>query len=172
MLDGLTDDEMNSFMEEHPTIVPVFEIDVLPAVEPYVANTIEHEAPYEPDLASIKDLQYARDALDHELAISQCVKASTLEDINLGSLAKTCIVKIVFAWSCNDMKSLDPQYYQHRIHLNTNVRRIQQGRYWMKPNYAARVNEEIDKLLRVRFIRPIKRATWLSPIMVVPKKNG
>ena len=42
----------------------------------------------------------------------------------------------------------------------------------MSPNYAAKVKEEIDKLLRVGFIRPVKQATWLSPIVVVPKKNG
>ena len=42
----------------------------------------------------------------------------------------------------------------------------------MNPNYAAEVKEEIDKLLRVGFIRPVKQATWLSPIVVVPKKNG
>ena len=41
----------------------------------------------------------------------------------------------------------------------------------MNPNYAAKVKEEIDKLLR-GFIRPVKQATWLSPIVVVPKKNG
>ena len=42
----------------------------------------------------------------------------------------------------------------------------------MNPNYAAKVKEEIDKLLRVSFIRPVKKATWLSPILIVPKKNG
>ena len=42
----------------------------------------------------------------------------------------------------------------------------------MNPNYAAKVKEEINKFLRVGFIRPIKKATWLSPIVVVPKKNG
>ena len=41
----------------------------------------------------------------------------------------------------------------------------------MNPNYAARVKEEIDKLLRIGFIRSVKKATWLSPIVVVPKKN-
>ena len=45
-------------------------------------------------------------------------------------------------------------------------------RYRMNPNYAAKVKEEIDKLLWVAFLRPVKRATWLSPIVVVPKKNG
>ena len=42
----------------------------------------------------------------------------------------------------------------------------------MNPNYAARVKEEIDKLFKTRFIRPVKQDTWLSPIVVVPKKNG
>ena len=42
----------------------------------------------------------------------------------------------------------------------------------MNPNYVARVKEEIDKLLRVEFIWPVKKATWLSLIVVVPKKNG
>jgi hypothetical protein len=48
---------------------------------------------------------------------------------------------------------------------------MQQWRYWLNPNYAAKGKEEIDKLLRVSFIRPVKSATWLSPIVVVPKKN-
>ena len=42
----------------------------------------------------------------------------------------------------------------------------------MNPNYAAKVKEEIDKLLRVGFIRLVKQATWLSPIVAVPKKYG
>ena len=41
----------------------------------------------------------------------------------------------------------------------------------MNPNYSAKVKEEIDKLLRVGFIRSVKRVTWLSHIVVVPKKN-
>ena len=41
--------------------------------------------------------------------------------------------------------------------------------YQLNPNYATKVKEEIDKILRVGFIRPVKRATWLSPMVVVPK---
>ena len=41
----------------------------------------------------------------------------------------------------------------------------------MNPNYTAKVKEEIYELLRVGFIRPVKRATWLSPIIIVAKKN-
>ena len=42
----------------------------------------------------------------------------------------------------------------------------------MNPNYVARVKEEIDKLLRVGFIQPVKQATWFSQIFVVLKKKN
>ena len=77
----------------------------------------------------------------------------------------------VFAWLHEDMEGLDPKFYQHQINLATNAKPVQIRRYWTNPNYAARVKEEIDKLLKIGFIRPVKRATWLSPIIVVPKKN-
>ena len=65
----------------------------------------------------------------------------------------------IFTWSYEDMRGLDPQLYQHQIHLSTDVKPIAQQRYRMNPNYAAKVKEEIDKLLRVGFIRPVKQAT-------------
>mgnify|MGYP000515287236 CR=1 FL=1 len=69
MLDGLADDEMNSFLDVHPTIIPLFKIDVLLAAEPYVANAIDHEASHELDPTSIKELQQACDTPNHKLAI-------------------------------------------------------------------------------------------------------
>jgi hypothetical protein len=44
--------------------------------------------------------------------------------------------------------------------------------YQLNPNYAAIVNHDIDKLLVVGFIKSVEEVTWLSPIVVVPKKNG
>ena len=49
---------------------------------------------------------------------------------------------------------------------------MQQRQYRLNPNYPLKVKEEIDKLLRAGFIRPVKKATCLSSIVVVPKKNG
>jgi hypothetical protein len=42
----------------------------------------------------------------------------------------------------------------------------------MNPYYAAMVKQDLDKLLITRFIVPVEEATWLLPIVVVPKKNG
>ena len=41
----------------------------------------------------------------------------------------------------------------------------------MNPDYVTKMKEEIDKLPWVGFIRPVECAMWLSPIIVVPKKN-
>ena len=70
------------------------------------------------------------------------------------------------------MKGLDLAFCQHQINLDKDAKPVQQRRYHLNPNYAIKVKEEIDKLLKVGFIRPVKKATWLSPIVVVPKKNG
>ena len=43
----------------------------------------------------------------------------------------------------------------------------------MNPNYAAKVKEEIDALLKAGFIAEVESSDdWLFPIVVVPKKNG
>ncbi len=42
----------------------------------------------------------------------------------------------------------------------------------MNPNYAAAVKQNINKLLTIGFIQPVEKVTWLSPIVVVPNKNG
>jgi hypothetical protein len=44
--------------------------------------------------------------------------------------------------------------------------------YRLNANYATIVKHDIDKLLTTCFIKVVEEATWLSPIVVVPKKNG
>ena len=57
----------------------------------------------------------------------------------------------VFAWSYEDMQGLDPQLYQHQLHLSADAKPVAQQRYRMNPNYAVKLKEEIDKLLKSRF---------------------
>ena len=64
--------------------------------------------------------------------------------------------KDLFAWSYEDMKELEPKFYQHRIHLNKDEKLVQKRQYHMNPNYAIKV----------------KKATSLSLLVVVPKNNG
>ena len=80
--------------------------------------------------------------------------------------------KDVFAWSYADMEGINPKFYQHKINLKEGEKPVKQQRYRMNPNYAKLVKEEIDKLLRVGFIYPVEKATWMSPIVIVPNNNN
>jgi hypothetical protein len=126
------------------------------------------------------------------LEVSQRVKPSTLKEVNLNTseTPQTMLIskdlkpalksqlinlvrqyKDVFAWTLEDMQGLDPKFYQHTINLAKDAVPVQQRHYRLNPNYATRVKEEIDELLKVRFIRSVKKATWLSSIVIFPKKN-
>ena len=87
MLDGLADDDADDFLEDHPTIIPLLEIDAISAVNtPLEEEVTEDTLPQdEPDPSTIAELRHARDTFVGELAISDWVKASTLESLNLGS---------------------------------------------------------------------------------------
>ena len=42
----------------------------------------------------------------------------------------------------------------------------------MDPNHRDIVKEEIQKILEAGFIYPISDSEWVSPLVIVPKKNG
>ncbi len=80
--------------------------------------------------------------------------------------------KDVFAWTYKDLKGIPLKIVQHRIELDTIVPHVHQTRYWLNPNYVAIVKQDINKLLAAGFIKSVEETTWLSPIVVIPKKNG
>ena len=87
MLDGLADDEVHDFLEDHPTIIPLFEIDAISAVDTSLDEEVmEDIRPQdEPDPTTIAELRHTREAFERELTISQRVEASMLESLNLDS---------------------------------------------------------------------------------------
>ena len=114
-------------------------MDIIEATVDYIAsNTLQEEA-YEPDPESLLELSRARVAFDREMEISRRVMASTLEEVNIGtttdppllSIAKNLLpsqkeailallkeYKDVFAWFHENMKGLDPKFYQHKNNLS------------------------------------------------------
>jgi hypothetical protein len=80
--------------------------------------------------------------------------------------------KDVFAWTYKDLKRTPPELAQHIIELDTTIPLAHQAKYRLNPNYDTIIKQDIDKLLVARFTQFIEEATWLSPIIIVPKKNG
>ncbi len=80
--------------------------------------------------------------------------------------------KDVFAWTYKDLKGIPLKLTQHIIELDTTIPLTHQTKYILNLNYVTTVKQDIDKLLTAGFIEFVEEATWLSPIVVVPKKNG
>jgi isoprenylcysteine carboxyl methyltransferase (ICMT) family protein YpbQ len=80
--------------------------------------------------------------------------------------------KDVFAWSYKELKGIPREIWEHKIRFMADAQLIKQRYYRMNPNYALKVREDLDKLLDAGFIYPIEITQWLSPLVIVPKKNG
>jgi hypothetical protein len=80
--------------------------------------------------------------------------------------------KDFFAWTYKDLKGIPLELTQHKIEFDTIIPPAHQARYKLNSNYVIAIKQDIDKLLVARLIQYIEEATWLSPIVIVPKKNG
>ena len=71
-----------------------------------------------------------------------------------------------------DIKGIDPQLCMHHIYTKKDARPIRQSQRRLNPHIKDIVKEELQKLLDVNFIYPIADSKWVSPLVLVPKKNG
>ena len=78
----------------------------------------------------------------------------------------------VFAWPYKHLKGVDPSICQHTIPLREDAKPSRQCPYIYNETFAKKIKEEIDKLKDVEFIYEIEHIECVSPIVVVPKKNG
>ena len=87
MLEGVDDAELEAYLDDHPWIVPLFEIDIIETVVDYLASNMLQEEAYELDPKLIMELSRAHAMLKQEMEISWRVTASTLEEVNVGTMA-------------------------------------------------------------------------------------
>ena len=101
MLEGVDDKELEAYIEEHPRIILLFEIDVIEAATDYATHNPVNEDTYEPDPASIMELHKAREAFEKEMEISWRVTAAVLEEINIGTIVDPRLLSIAKELSPN-----------------------------------------------------------------------
>ena len=76
-----------------------------------------------------------------------------------------------FAWSYKEMKGVHPSVCTHHIYIKEGFKPVQQPQRRMCPSLKDIVKEELQKLLDTGFIYPISDSEWVSPLVLVPKKN-
>ena len=97
---------------------------------------------------------------------------------NLEELQKNQLVETLkkhsssYAWEYTDIKGINPKYCMHHIYIEESVRPVRQRQRRMNPNLKEFFKAELQKLLNVNFIYPISYSQWVSPLIIVPNKNG
>ena len=70
------------------------------------------------------------------------------------------------------MKGIDLNVYQHTILIRDDAKPIQQRPYTYDNTFSSKTKKEIYKsLVDVEFIYDIKHIKWVSPTVIVPKKE-
>ena len=77
-----------------------------------------------------------------------------------------------FALEYKDMCGIHPDMCIHHIYTQENERRIRQPQRRMIHVLKDIVKDELQKLLNANFIYPFFDSKWISPLVIVPKKNG
>jgi len=71
-----------------------------------------------------------------------------------------------------DMKGIHPNTCIHHIYTNEEVKNLRQPQRRKNSSLKEIVKYEFQKLLSANLIYPISNSKWISPLVVVCKKNG
>jgi hypothetical protein len=77
----------------------------------------------------------------------------------------------MFAWCPADMPGIPRELAEHELKIFPNAKPVKQSMRRYNPEKAKSMGEEINRLLEAKFIKEIKEATWLSPPVMVEKKD-
>ena len=75
------------------------------------------------------------------------------------------------AWSLEDIKGISPEFCEHRIYLEDNVKPSREAQRRLNPHMREILKDEVLKWLKARIIYPISNSPWISPVHMVPKKS-
>ena len=70
------------------------------------------------------------------------------------------------------MKGVHPSVCTHHIYIKEGCKPVRQPQRRMNPSLKDIVKEDLQKLLDAGFIYPIYDSERVSPLVLVPKKNG
>ena len=76
----------------------------------------------------------------------------------------------VFTWTHDDMPGIDPEVACHRLAIKKGARPVRQKRICFNQERYETINGEVEKLLKVGFIR--EALEWISNVVLVNKANG
>ena len=77
----------------------------------------------------------------------------------------------MFAWSHEDMPSIDPSVITHRLNVHPSFKPVRQKKRVFAPERDNAIKEEVQKLTLAKFIREVYYPDWLANVVMVKKVN-
>ncbi|KAL0445178.1 UNVERIFIED_CONTAM: hypothetical protein Slati_2240500 [Sesamum latifolium] len=78
----------------------------------------------------------------------------------------------VYAWETSDMQGISPEVMVHKLNLHPEARPIKQKKRSFGTERNKIIKKEVEKLLKVNYIRPVQYPEWLENVVLVAKSNG
>ena len=78
----------------------------------------------------------------------------------------------VFAWSHEDMPSIDPIVITHCLNIYPSSKPVRQKKRVFAPERDNAIKEEVHKLTLAKFIREFYYLDWLANVVIVKKANS
>lgn len=69
------------------------------------------------------------------------------------------------------MPGIDPRVITHKLSVDPSIKPIQQKKRTFTTNRNLAIAEEVDKLLKARFIREVTYPNWIANVVLVKKSN-
>ncbi|KAG7533327.1 Integrase catalytic core [Arabidopsis thaliana x Arabidopsis arenosa] len=77
-----------------------------------------------------------------------------------------------FAWDSSNLRGISLESTSHELNVDPTFRPIKQKRRKLGPERAKVVNEEVDRLLKIRSIREVKYPDWLAnPVVILMRPD-
>jgi hypothetical protein len=77
-----------------------------------------------------------------------------------------------FTWTHEDMPGIDPKNIVHCLNTGPEAVPVKKKRRKFASERNLAIGEEVEKLLKARFIREVHYPEWLANVVLVKKSNG
>lgn len=71
-----------------------------------------------------------------------------------------------------DMPGIDPRVIMHKLSVDPSMRLVKQKKRTFTADRNQAIAEEVEKLLKVGFIRKVSHPDWVANVVLVKKNNG
>ncbi|XP_073046124.1 uncharacterized protein [Primulina eburnea] len=77
-----------------------------------------------------------------------------------------------FAWDDEPLPGIPPEYALHHLNVGPQMKPIKQKKRSFGPDKNKHIVDEVEKLIKAKYIRPVSYPEWLATVVLVPKTGG